>query len=157
MSQEKMTFDTKPSHVDVSIDGKDYVLKEASASDAKEFRNAALKSFRFGEDGGPESIVGDGVADADILLVSLCLYEKVENSEGETNLIKVKKALVNSWPARVVKGLFEKAKDISDLGEDSDKDSLTKQRDKLSKQIEKLQDKEDLRKNSQETERDGSG
>lgn len=152
-----LQLSTTPNSFDVEIDGKNYLLKEATAADAKTYRSSAMKSFRFGEEGNPESIVGEGLAEAEVLLVSMCLYEKVVNeASGETNLSKVGKAKISSWPSRVVKALFDKAKEISDMDEDSDIDGLIKQRDKLDKQIKKLQEKEETRKNSQGTTTDGS-
>jgi hypothetical protein len=54
------------------------------------------------------------VADAEPLLVSLCLYEV--NKDGK-RLGNVSLPTVLGWPPRVVRALFDRAKQISDLGE----------------------------------------
>lgn len=141
MSQD-LVFDLSFQEVPVVINGEEYVLREASAAAAKEYRNAALKSFKMGLEGRPESIIGDGLAGAEPLLVSLCLFKK-----GATNPVGSK--FVDALPSRVVKPLFEKAKEISDLGEGEEtvKD--------LEERIAKLKEAEEMRKNSQKTSSDG--
>jgi hypothetical protein len=59
-----------------------------------------------------------GLANVEPLLVSLCLFRE--------NGAPVLLATVRSWPARVVKSLFEKAKEISDLGEERKEEEAAK-------------------------------
>lgn len=102
-----------PVEVPVSVAGKKYVLREASGDAACRYRNALLKSTRLGPEGKPSVI--DGLADVEPLLVSLCLFEVL--SDGTLAKGPVPAHVIRSWPARIQKALFERAKQISDLEE----------------------------------------
>jgi hypothetical protein len=115
---DPMVFDSlEPQEVPVTIAGKQYVLREASEDVACKFRNAAMRAARMTEG----KVVGvDGLADAEPVLVGGCLFEKVESEhKGETKVgwAAVGVAAVRTWPARIVKPLFERAKAMSDLAE----------------------------------------
>lgn len=146
MSEQALKFDLKVTEIPVKIGDKDYTLREADARAAMEYRNAALKSFRMGQKGNPEQIVGDGIGGMEPLLVSLCLYEKRDDG----SMGRVSEALIRSWPSRVVKSLFEEAKRISDLGEDDSIESLEEQIKDLTERLTELKEKEQTRKNSSE-------
>lgn len=119
--------------------GEEYTLVEATAADGVQFRNAAIAGFKFGASGSPEKVTG--IATVEPLLVHLCSRDK------HNKLVPLK--TVESWPNRMLKDLFERAKAMSDLGEDASLDGLIKQRTKLDEQIQKLQTAESERKNSQ--------
>ena len=146
-----MTFDISPVHVDIVIDSEDYVLKEASSLAVTKFQNAAMKSFKMemDEDGKTKTLIdGSGsLADQAPLLLSMCLYKKGVKDD-KTTLSAVSMTAINSWPNRVVKSLFEKAKEISDFGEDETVETLEKEVEKTQSRIEKLKEKEEKRKNS---------
>ena len=113
MTQELLNLDdVLPVEVPVQYGGKAYLLKEATGDASCRWRNAALKTAKLGPDGKPVSL--EGVADLDPLLVSLCLFEP----DGKPVPLPV----IRSWPARVQKRLYEKAKSISQLGDAGDGD-----------------------------------
>lgn len=118
-----------PTEIPVKINGVEYLLKEATGDAVCQYRNATIKSMKFSDQGKATGF--DGVADSEPLLVSLCLF----NSEGNN----VDIATVRKWPAHVMKALFNKAKEISDLaeGNESLKD-LEKQQAELAQKIAKL-------------------
>lgn len=102
-----MDFDISLKEVPVTINKEAYVLVEASEDSACKYRNASMKTMTF-TDGKVTGMVGG--ADLEPLLVHLCLFQ----GDKAVPLHKIR-----SWPARVVKALFEKAKEISDLNEDT--------------------------------------
>lgn len=102
---ESFDFDSVvTAHIPVRIDGKDYLLKEATGEASVKFRNACMKVMAFQD--GKLSRVGD-LANAEILLVALCMTD----AEGKP----VSEATVKGWPAKVVKKLFLKVKEISEM------------------------------------------
>ena len=103
--------DLSPRSEIVYVAGKRYEMREASEGVAIRYRNATLASFRL-VDGKASRI--EGLADAEASLVADCL--KGESGDGQFTTL-VTPDLVRSWPARVVKPLFEWIKDASDLGE----------------------------------------
>lgn len=116
-----------------NLKGKSYTLREASGSAACQYRNAVMNGMTLGPDGKPVKM--EGLADSEPLLVSLCVFDDRQNP------IALNK--VRSWPNRVVKRLYEKAKKISQLDESPETvDELIKQRDELTKRIEQLQQRE---------------
>ena len=94
---------------------KKYVLYESTGEAASKFRNYLIADATFVD--GKVSKVGK-VANAEPLLVSLCLFELVEKDGVETER-PVPEAVVKKWPARVQKALFNRIKEISDLDEQS--------------------------------------
>ena len=99
-----------PVVIPVRYGERDFVLKEADGEAAATYRNAAMKAARF-VDGKVTNI--EGLADVEALLVSLCLFEvKPDGSHGRLAL-----GFVKSLPARMLKKLYEKAMEISDLNE----------------------------------------
>lgn len=87
-------------------DGKSYILKEATGKAANAYRNRALESTEF-QNGRPVSV--KGLASLESFLISMCLFDEKNKP--------VPQSVIESWPARVQKKLFEKVKEISDLGE----------------------------------------
>lgn len=115
MSTEPIVFDSlTPVEVPVTIAGESYTLREATGETAVQYRDAMLACTTLGPEGKPTII--SGLAGVEPLLVSLCLYDSIDHLVPE--------ATIRSWPARIQKALFERAKQISDLdeGEDEDED-----------------------------------
>jgi len=71
-------------------------------------------------------------------LVSLCLFD----SSGAN----VALTTIRSWPGRLVKKLFDKAKQISELDQ-QDEETLTKQLEALTKQLDETRKKGNPSKN----------
>lgn len=149
-----LEFSTKRQEVPVKIDDENYVLMEASGLAVKEWRNAMSSGLEMVMDDDADSRKVSGIkpGDEETLLLSMCLYRRDEKGAMEG----VSKVKIESWPERVIKPLYEKLKDISDLDEDNTIEGLEKQRDKLNKTIDKLKKKEETRKNSQKTTDAGS-
>lgn len=105
-----------------------YNLREASGGVATKYRNATMRGMRV-ED---QKVVGmDNIADAEPLLVSLCLCKT--DDKGATlfdrngNPITVTLAFVQALPSRIQKALYAKVREISPgLDEKETKESLTK-------------------------------
>lgn len=133
--------DLAPKEIRLSIGGKKHLLREASGDAACKYRNAIIGSTRLGPDGKPTSI--HGLADAEPMLVSLCLFELYEH-QGQEKERPVLLSTIRGWPARVLKPLVEKVKEISPGLEDRPDES----EDALQKRLEETQQKlADLQKN----------
>lgn len=109
--------DLAPVEVPVKVKGAmRFVLVEASAEAAVRYRSACAKSFKY-DDG---KIVGaEGLAAAEPLLVSLCLYHSTEESAPKLpngdldNSKRVDLKTVLSWPSHVQKQMFDRIMEIS--------------------------------------------
>lgn len=114
MNTTEMTFDEIDLiSIPVRIGGEDYVLREATADAAGKYHDAIIKSTRMADG----KITGsDGLGGVEALLVSCCLYRKVGKEEQAVTLTEIKR-----WPTRVVKPLFERVKEISELDGKDDK------------------------------------
>lgn len=113
-----MEFDTLDLiEVPVKIAGVNYVLREAASGAAAEWRNAIIKGATFGDEGKVTRM--DGVGYSEALLVSKCLFQVLPNNTicNESVIVNI----IRTWPAKVVKALFERVKLISDLNEKDDK------------------------------------
>jgi hypothetical protein len=108
METDELDFDLTLREVPVKLGGRRYVLREATAAGACQYRNAVLRSTRLGPDGKPEYV--DGLADAGPVLVAACLFEL----DGD-GLRPVSLATVRAMPARVQELLFKRAQRLSEL------------------------------------------
>lgn len=133
MADLPLEFDLTPTTVPVRISGADYVLKEASGAVATTWRNSVFRSTKVDANGRPSSY--EGIAEAEPLLVSLCLHD----ANGKLVPIQT----VKSWPARIQKSLFEKAKEISGLDEEETPEKLKEGMSKLQTKLDKLEGKSD--------------
>ena len=116
-----------------------YYLREATEDAAVKYRNAAMRAARF-TDGKLSSV--EGVADVEPLLVSLCLYQITPKGD-----VPVQLATIRGWPARIVKPLFEKAKQLSNLDEGEDEAGIQKQIEDLSERLAKMREDKNKEKN----------
>lgn len=109
---EGVSYKLEATVVPVFIGEEEYELREASAAAACLWQNDFLSKAKIGPDGKIQS--AKGIADSEPYLVSLCLFEKESGKRVELSTVR-------SWPSRIVKDLFKKAKDISGL-EDTDEE-----------------------------------
>lgn len=117
MADELMDLgDLAPVEISCKIGGKPYLLREADAAGAAKYRNYMMACTRMTD--GKVTGVKD-LADAEVLLVSLCLF----HCDDKGMWVTVPAATLKSWPARVLKPLFDKAKEISQLDEKAPEDS----------------------------------
>src|SRR5438105_4562515 len=93
-----------------TILGKQYVLKEPSGDIACKYRNAMLACTELGPDGRTPKRI-HGMADTEPLLVSGCLFRLDQHSKEHAVLVTE----VRAFPDRIVKALYQKAKDIGGL------------------------------------------
>lgn len=108
----------EPVEVPVTLGGKRYVLREAPGSVAADWRNAQYRAAQAvrGPDGeyrGPGEIGG-----TDAILVGGCLFPEADTHGIPTRLLPpVGTEFALALPARILRPLFETAKEISHLGE----------------------------------------
>ena len=105
--------DLAPKEFHFKAAGKRFVLREPSGDAAVKYRNAVMKSTKFTAEGKPTGI--DGLADAEPLLVALCLFEKVADKNGNEMFSPVSVTFVRAWPAWLQKKLFAKSQEMGDL------------------------------------------
>lgn len=113
--------DLEPIQVEFSIGGKSYVMFEATADAAVKYRNRIARSASFA-DGKLAKV--ENPADAETLLVSLCLFEKVVTKDGSTGLKPVTEAQVRGFQQRIQRRLFDELIKISELGAEETRESL---------------------------------
>lgn len=131
--------DPIPKEVPVTIGSKKYVLCEATVEASKEFRNAGFAAARM-VDG---KIVGlNGLANAEPVLVSRCLYE-LYDSDGETKRRPVAMAEINRWPDRISSKLFDAIKMMSPALVEESAEALQKRRDAIDEKLKALHNGED--------------
>ena len=125
--------DLQPQTIPVEIGGKNYVLREATEAVAKKYQDAASGSVKM-RDG---KIVGiQGLGRLQTLLLSLCLSEIGDTkADGSPVLMPVKEAVIDSWPAKVVRRLFDECKKISGLDEKPTQKELERQYAELCEQL----------------------
>lgn len=122
--QEPLVFESITlTEIPVEIAGEPYILREATADDARKWRANNLQSMQMEERGKGRGRVSHStfkseIANSHLLLVSLCLFKL----DGERR-IPVSMDTLRGWKNSVVEALFRKARDISDLDEDDDEDS----------------------------------
>lgn len=150
---EALVFSLERTVIPVTIgdgdDAKEYELKEATGDAAVTWHNAMFSKTKLGPDGKPSSMGAMG--DTEPLLVSLCLFPK----DSDRNVSVV---VIRSWPNRIQKSLFEKAKEISDLEEkdESTIEAIEAKIEELTEKLEKLKaEEEGSAKNSQDDTTDG--
>ena len=132
----ELNFDLPVLEIAVSIGADKYVLREASGDAACRYRNKITScAKRVGE----EMIVDGPIADAEPLLVSLCLF--AVDAAGVVSVQHVSEQTVRAWPLRVVKTLFEKIQEISPLETEGDEDLNVLEREQiaLAERIEQAQ------------------
>lgn len=143
MSEELGNFDSlELKEKGFTIGDKRYVVVEADANAAREFRNTTMIGTQM--KGRKVTKLGT-IADAPIKLVSCCLFE--DDGSGRK---RVPTSKLGTWPERIVKPIFEWIKEISDLEEDDDLVSLKEQREEINERIIELQAGENPAKNGPE-------
>lgn len=143
---EPLVFESlEPITFPVKLGAKEYTLIEASESAASRYKNAALKGTKVTEnaDGSKHASV-DGVSETEVLLVSLCLFEKTEGGGQKS----VDLAFLKNLPHRIIRPLFEKAEEISGLKRKETKEELRKRLKEIQDKLAKFDQEEESSKNS---------
>lgn len=112
LMSDSLNFDSlELQRVPVSIAGRNYLLEEADGETGELYQNRMAAAGKL-QDG---KVVGIGdIASIQSLLVSRCLWEA--DNDGKP-IRRVPHATVKAWPNRIVKQLFDRAMEISDLSE----------------------------------------
>lgn len=111
-SEQGMEFDLSFREFPLKLSGKKYIIREANGTAATKYRNALIAGARL-KDSKVEGL--EGVAKVEPLLVSECVFEL--DNKGKPMDTHVPLATVIAWPSRVIKPVFNKIKEISDLDE----------------------------------------
>lgn len=93
----------------VGPDKKTYTLEEATGKVATEHRNAIMASSVFGPDGRVTGV--KNLASVEARFVAGCLWDEKRRNPPEQVIL--------SWPAQVVKKLYEAAQELSGMNEES--------------------------------------
>lgn len=126
--------DLMPLCEEVTLGTAQYFLKEASGDAATKFANARLNCVKLGPDGKPQTV--RGIADVEPLLVSLCLFD----SNGKN----VPEATVRSWPYRIQKALFDRAKEMSHLDDLETEAAIVDQITSLQKKLDEMHESKNV-------------
>jgi hypothetical protein len=118
--------------VPVRVGNKQYVLREANGEATRRYHNALMKGARLDADGKPASF-GD-MADAELVLLQACLCD------GSGRQLPMQ--TLACWPGRVLRPLFEKAQEISELKKGDDSEAgLVKREEALTKELGEVREK----------------
>lgn len=149
---ESMEFEEQElAEVLVKIGSRQYILQEANGDVVVQHRNAVLAYTKYTSEGSIASL--SGIASAEPLLISKCLYTTVpvDKDKPEGPVVKGKLAgleFVNNLRHKTMKKLFNRLKEISDMNDDESLEALKQQRDDLDKKIKSMEESEDRLKNS---------
>lgn len=132
--------DLSPKQEVVKYDGQVYILQEASEGAAVEHRNATVRSAKFSEAG---KVIGvKDPADLEPALVGKCLFKTNEEGKilyGKNGLpVTIEMAVLNKWPARIVKQLFDWIKKASLMDETETEESIQDEIIKLNQKLEEM-------------------
>jgi hypothetical protein len=132
-NEQEFSFDSlTPKEVKVKVGGLRHVLREATEDAVVRWRDSQVSSAKFNEEG---KFAGIGaVAGSEPLLVSLCLFQLLDDGNVGPN---VAVAVIRSWPARVVKQMFDWVKTASDL-DDETEEQLVKTLEKTKAALDKV-------------------
>ena len=111
----ELNLSTSRTEIPIKIDGETYTLKEADGQTARIYKNMLLQSAKT-EKSGTRTF--EGIADVEARLVSMCLFTETGSNVSESKVL--------SWPHRVIKPIYEKAKEISCLDETEEDEEETK-------------------------------
>lgn len=134
----------------VKIGANRYILQEANGDVVVQHRNAILAYTKYNSDGGINSL--SGVASAEPLLISKCLYRTVPVDKDKPDGPVVKGNLaglefVNNLRHRTMKSLFNRLKEISGMNDDESLESLEKQREEIDRKIADIKKSQEQTKN----------
>lgn len=121
--------DLSPQAFEFSWKGREYVLREPSEAAVLLFRQAQLKGGSMVE--GKTTVSIERIYESQSILVASCTFEKLKDGAES----QAKAEVVKSFPARVVKDLFQRAKKMGELDEDDTEEGIAKQIEALEKRL----------------------
>lgn len=112
-----------------------YILREASSGASSEHKDATFKAVRVNNQTNTSTFAG--IADADLILLSRCLFEDKTPADKPDRrmLMPVPLPTIRAWPNRITEPLVKYLKQISGMETAETKESLTKQRDDLNTKL----------------------
>lgn len=145
--------DLTPVEVPIKWRGKRYILREPSGAAVKTYQRSGLAGAEMSfNDGNDTRILRNfnGVAGNEASLISQCLYTAdkdghvpLDNNGDADPRHLVAERVIESWPQRVKKQLFEKLEEMCpDLSANETLDWLRKHRAKIDAKIKRLEDAE---------------
>ena len=90
--------------------GDKYILRTASAGAAKNHRNAIMRCTKFDKEGNVTGV--QDLASVEPTFVAACLWHEKTGKNPNAQIVE-------SWPAPMIKKLYEKVKEISDSNDES--------------------------------------
>lgn len=142
---EPIVFESlEPIEVPVKIEGKDYILLEASSTVGILYKDRQMQCTQLSDEGNVVKIQGLGALEP--YLVSLCLF-RIDPEKGR---VPVSMETIKSWPNKVQKKLYKVAREIGELVEADDDIA------ELEKKLAKLRLKVKAAKNEPSGTTDGS-
>ena len=124
-----------PREIKFNINGTDHVLREATAGDAAAAKNERARAARWSSEGEFAGV--ETVADANLLLVGLCLFTAAEHAKGDAAR-PVGVEVVRKLPERLQSLMLRWVEENSDLDND-DPVVIRKQIAALEKQLRKIE------------------
>ena len=112
-THEELSFDLDREEQKVTISGKPYVLTELSGKERDDYLNDVGNRMRTNSEGKPSGIKNFSGMQGFLISLSLKCMET-----GEP--VPVKMEEIQKWPTRLVSTLFDKAKELSALGEEEE-------------------------------------
>lgn len=153
---ESMDFESlELIEVPVKIGDVKYVLHEADEGAAKAYQNARMRGAKL-DDGKVSWQLTEDLAGIPSMMLSLCLFRLTEEGKPFSSPVSLREItgyregngiVHKGWPARIVKPVFKRLKDISELDDDETLESLQEQQEELGNRIAKI--KEETAKNEQ--------
>ncbi len=139
---DEFDFDQHPPiRIPIKYEGNDYILREATEQVQRDYQNLGIRLSKQVQDGKISSV--EGLGDLQSHLVSGCLF-KIDDKGKE---IPVKKQELFTWTGKIVKKLFEKAKEISGIASTTP-EALRKQITLLQGQLDKMESEPDQEEQS---------
>lgn len=120
-----------------------YEIREPSEAAAIAYRSASLRGVEMETVDKTENRITrnlEGMSEVEPVLVSMCTFV-VSPEKPAAQWPAVSTDVVKTWGSRVVKPLFDWAKDAGGLDETSDPEALTRQIEKLAVRRSKLLDR----------------
>lgn len=131
--------DAKPREVPVSIEGRSYVLVEATEEDVTLYENTGARGLKFSNRGKLSGV--DRASDARAVLLAACLKEV--RSDGTHGAVA--EAFIRGLPSRITKPIFTVLKEMSGIDDNREEEDPESERgliekiDDLQAQLDKLQ------------------
>ena len=104
-----LLFDDQTREQPFEFRGKKYVLREADEGTAAKWDNAKMRGAVM--EGGKMLKMPDDLPGSARVLVAGCCFESLDDGKER----RLTEQEIANWPARVVRPLFERAKELSDL------------------------------------------